>query len=343
MPMYRIKLAVRPGAQFHLGRTTPFPDSVLHDTDTVIHSDTLFSALINLAAKIGYAEELVHQFEKDLKVSSGFYLMEVGDRSLCFYPRPSIPLRNEWAVKKIKRIQFVSPEVLSSYGFEDWFSHPDLITGDNWIATTRELKDLLGAGKFESLTTTIDANGYAVIQQIRFYGLVNTPQVSVHSTDEEGRFYQTGNFQIADNRHLHEKLLIHFYFLLDGEPDELLRTVLGLLKDEGVGGQRSTGLGLFECVEMDEKVKLPEGEYSMSVSLINPIAEETTQLVESSFYRTMIRGGRKKTKGQRLKQVRMITEGAVFVPGSTRPYCRYFSPTGWFCSSLRQGFSYSVF
>ncbi|MCE5330610.1 MAG: type III-A CRISPR-associated RAMP protein Csm4 [Bacteroidales bacterium] len=332
--MHLIKLDLRPGTQFHLGNRVPFDRSVLHDTDRQIHSDTLFSALVNIAAKIGKANEMVEELQNQNTLSSAFYLLENGDdKFVYFLPRPTVPLIDSGDTYKfIKQKAFVSIGVFEmGIAMNQWKDKTDsneLIAGKNWIVTNKEIEELLGS-EFD----------LEKIKNIKLFEIANIPQVRVHTTEEEHNYYQVGNLQIADNSELFEDLQVHFYFLLKEPPSDVLQTVLNLLPHEGIGGQRSTGCGqiLSASISETERFNSLHGDSFLALSKVIPTNEEVSQLGEKSYYQTTVRGGRIIDNAQnlRLKQVRMINEGAVFensivgsVPdlrpdGKPDPYMRY--------------------
>jgi CRISPR-associated protein Csm4 len=303
--MHLFKLKLHPGSQFHLGNNTPFLGSVLHETATHIHSDTLFSALINIAKKLGRDGELVDYFRNgDLKISSCFYLLESPSTTIYFLPKPLCPITDETNYKKLKKIQYVSTGVFQSgIGINNWLSEKNkgiLFNEKNWIATKEELQALLG-GKNENL-----------FKNISFFDKQNIPQVRVHTNETQNNFYQNTNLQIADLRELHPELRVHFYCLASGI-NELFKQTLALLEDEGIGGQRSTGCGNIEKVEwmaMPEIFNFKGDTYNCSLSLTAP-AKEDLPYLENSFYQTLFRGGRRIRENHRLKQIVMLKEGCI--------------------------------
>lgn len=329
--MHLAKLKLRPGAQFHLGNHVPFDQSVLHDTDQQIHSDTLFSALVNIAAKFGMADAIVDELQSNNRISSAFYLLENGtNQPIYFLPRPSIPLINcSDTYKFIKQKAFVSKGIFEKgIAANQWKNSEDIIFGNNWIATIDEMKVLLG-DKFDAEKA----------KNICLFGKANIPQVRVHTDQDEDNYYQVGNLQIADNRDLFDQLEIHFYFLMEKAPSVEMQTVFNLLPHEGIGGQRSTGCGQVLSVEVKETTFFDslKGEFQMALSKVIPTKEDFALMNENTFYQTTVRGGRilNNAQNKRLKQIRMIDEGAVFeqpIEGSVAdlrpdidemPYLRY--------------------
>jgi CRISPR-associated protein Csm4 len=298
--MHLIKLKCRAGTQFHLGESTPFEDSVLHKSSEIIHSDTLFAALVCIAAKL----ELVNS-EKILGegcISSCFYTMEKGQNNIFFLPRPATPLFGEMPFKDIKKIKYVSLGVFNSkIPTGSWFGtthSAELIVGNNWIATKKE---------FEAMDIKLFS-----ADKLQFYQLQTVPQVRVHTDENKNNLYQVERLQICDNSLIDEKLKIHFYFLFRGELSENLKTVIHLLQYEGLGGQRSIGFGLFEEIEIISETEMfnLEGDKWMNLSMLSPKGDDFNEL-ETCFYQTILRGGRNLASERHLKQLLMIKEGAI--------------------------------
>jgi CRISPR-associated protein Csm4 len=305
--MYLVELHLRPGTQFHLGSQVSFDKAVLHDTDSNIHSDTLFAAIVNISAKIGYEEQIVDELENRNFISSAYYFLEYGNnRPLYFLPRPTVPILENANYKKIKSIAYVSKGIFENeIPVNQWFDSTKMIWGNNWIATIDEMQTLLG-----------DMYNDGRVEQIRLFDKVNIPQVQVHANQNEDNYYQVGNLQIADNLDLFRGLKVHFYFLLKHEPSDELKTVFNLLQHEGIGGQRSTGCGQVVDVKIFESKTFEglKGDSRMALSKVIPTTNDIQLIGQNSFYQTTIRGGRlvDNPRQIRLKQVCMIDEGAVF-------------------------------
>ena len=299
-----IKLKCLPGAQFHLGESTPFEDSVLHKSSEIIHSDTLYSALVCLAAKIGI--ENPDQILGTGRISSCFYTMEKGNNNIFLLPRPTVPLFGDISYKEIKKIKYVSLGVFESeIPTRLWFDkinrncyHKDLVAGNNWIATKAE---------FQKMNIEFEQ-----ADKLKLYQMQTLPQVKVHTDEKINNLYQVERLQIADNKLIDKNLNIHFFFLFEGELSGDLITVLHLLKDEGLGGQRSIGFGLFSGIEIISGIKNFDfgGNAYINLSLLSPHPDEFDEL-KNCHCQTILRGGRNLSTGGCLKQVLMLKEGAI--------------------------------
>ena len=108
----------------------------------------------------------------------------------------------------------------------------------------------------------------------------------------------------------------HLYFLLDVEADfekaadyATLQTAIRLLPDQGIGGERTAGCGLFIKTDFQpfEPPQVTGATQQCSLSLSLPTADE---LAQALAYGVVTRGGREFTGGK-LDYVRMMSEGAV--------------------------------
>lgn len=305
--MKAVILKTKPNAQFHLGKIALDIDTSLDATSEYIHSDTLFSAIINILAKI-YPEKVadfIEHFEQsNLKISSGFYCMELGKATIYFLPKPIqtvLPKSSDKNPnhKALKKIQFVSLGV--------W---KEGITPNKWESECFILQEKFVLSKKE-VAEGIVPNP----EKIKIYKVHSLPKVAVHkATQEDSLFYQT-NIQMASNTALSSEIKNHFYFLLDSknlsEDDEkLLWTCLHLLAEEGIGGERSTGCGHFVGVEYKdfENINFDTAHKYCSLSLTIP--KDETELQNFEFYQVFTRGGRRTEKGQ-LKRIKTIAEGAI--------------------------------
>jgi CRISPR/Cas system CSM-associated protein Csm4 (group 5 of RAMP superfamily) len=87
-----ILLKCRPGARFHFGAAGLDVNTALNDTDRHIGSDTLFSALVNMAdtATPDQLDDLLLAFEcGDIAISSGFPCLSEYDTRVFFLPKPA--------------------------------------------------------------------------------------------------------------------------------------------------------------------------------------------------------------------------------------------------------------
>ncbi len=352
--MKPIILKCRPNSLFHFGKIAIGENTGLDDTSTYIHSDTLFSAIINLADKIfdsTIADSLVANFESGLvNISSGFYCLENKGKYIYFLPKPTNynTLSTPKNHKAIKKVQFISKKIWEENILPDkWNSNDCIILQDKFVLHISELEKLVIPSLDKSPKGIAKAKA-----SIRFYSINTFPKVKVHKrVSTESLYYQT-NLQIADNiiksssPNASERIQVHFYCLLntttefeEGDNYQRLLTILEVLADEGIGGERNVGCGHLTAVEVldtpfEIMVNSVQQQYAtLSLSSPNPTNND---LAKFTHYDIITRGGRRTREGGTLPlmRIKMIAEGAVcndivegHIPsiatkGKTKPYLR---------------------
>ena len=331
--MQNIILKCKPNAQFHFGRITLGEDATnLDDTSDYLHSDTLFSALINTAAMLydeGKVNEFVKSFENgDLIISSAFYCLEIGSKWIYFLPKPvtcnilELPESEHKFHKKYKKVAFISQTVWQK-GIEpkDWNTECIFIQ-DRFLIHKDELQQY----RTEE------------VERLRIFSKISLPKVKVHTQDPNNRLYNQTNISIADNKPLKmdkESVIpkVHLYFLMKAKDEsstyyKRLKLILEILADTGIGGERSVGCGKLEGVEVKENDFTIEEEENKNgfaaISLVIP-NKEKEEFTQVRYYDLITRGGRvtgimlpkKDKKGndteelERLCRIKMLKEGAI--------------------------------
>ena len=361
MSEYRINVVILkcpPGGMFHFGKIALDADTSLNETDILPHSDTLYSAIIATAFKVygEEAKEVLEWFETgSILLSSACYCIELNYEEQqikdykYFLPKPvffDLHIREEELTqtdaKALTKISFISPAILNTG-----------ILPNEWQGSTVHLlkkQFVLERGELDT----------AVANRITFFDKVTLPKVAVHKkTQEDSLFFQT-NIQISDNEPLEVegfgkiKPYIHFYFLVRHQLNEKqfnkLKTIIEILADDGIGGERSVGCGQLSGIEFIEnpsdfkKLAAIESEYQVSLSLINPSPEEFGNL---KAYKLITRGGRRipfpkankdkeYDKKSKLKRIKMIAEGAL-LNGEIKGTIPSIAPEGSILPFLRYG------
>lgn len=308
-----ILLRCRPNAQFHFGKVASDANMGLADTSDFIHSDTLFSALVSIHARlfsVAETNEFVEQFDTGvLKISSAFYCLESPERKVTYFlPKPmrydaetftdsaEIEISKRDKAKAVKRIRFLSLDLWKEgFSGDELYEHckqPTLQNG-TFACTQSEEKEL---------------------GEVRFFSRQTLPKVFVHQPTQTDSLYSQTNIQLADNENGSK---VHFYFLAEGELSESFKTCLHILADTGIGGERSTGCGFLEGVDFlkDSPFENLQGSQRVALGLLSPTEDEVSKL---KFYKTLLRGGRRlgnpeirEDKDVYLQQLRMVREGAV--------------------------------
>lgn len=293
-----VELIPLPGTQYHFGEI--LPDGEVQSMNAVTPfppSDLLFSALVNIWNKVfGDASGLVKRFEEnEIQLSSAFFFIRQNAKTIRFLPKPVVAgLLKTDEHKKLKKIMFVSEAIITNGILPDDWLDPDKCT--------------LIDGRLLCLSSELSGEAAG---NIPVYKEITVPKVKVHTTDEEHRLYnQTNNlFPLTDTG-----IETGYYFYLNeslpADEKQKLNTVLNLLADEGLGGDRSSGCGQFRKVRLQtcESVSEKSSGYYLSVSLSNPAENERDAF---EYYQLIIRGGRETNGYGRLKLVNMIAEGAI--------------------------------
>jgi len=309
--MHAIILKCRPNSMYHFGQVAIDADTSLNDTSIIPHSDTIFSAMINLAARIFSEFELnnflnlfgVGGLVPKIKISSGFYCLENSKGGfLYFLPKPiSFNLEKSDNHKDLKKVQFISKSVWENGLKPSEWDSKCIIIDKKFVVTLEE------------------AEQFHLQISSKLFSEISLPKVAVHKKTKEDSIYYQTNIQIVEFEKVEfeKKNRVHFYFLLEkndltDQETQQLNTIINFLPFEGIGGERSTGCGLFDGFsEENFEIKINETLKFISVSLINPNSELEFKSFEN--YLIKIRGGRRigDSEGKFLKKVNMISEGAV--------------------------------
>lgn len=254
-----------------------------------IHSDTLWAAILHGWCRLGYDPSVLTPYEvrKDhwepsFRLSSAFPW--VGD--ILYFPKPvgPMPLREEvephlW--KKLKKVRFLPQKV-----FERWI-------------------------KGEGLDRQAVAETLSFWQQLESrVSQYAEPHVRLGYASFAPQIYYLGVSSFQEGAGL--------YFLLEGLNEELkdpLFSTLNFLAEEGIGGKRSRGFGLFEWEPVTLSLDLPEvTDGWLLLSTIIPEEALLERLSRSTFQLYQNRGWAMSSTGDQAfrKPVWMILEGATF-------------------------------
>jgi len=288
-------LKTKPGARFHFGEYAPFMETFLHHTSSFPHSDTIFSALVNLCASVWPEDtkRLIALFvEGKVRISSGLFCFEGNKDYLFFFPKPVFYTvhAEDWR-KKIKKLEWVSKGIWAR-GLEPL---DDTFLIDNRFICLQDEWNSIHSDKPDGFIP---------------YKTLTRPQVQVHTETTEDNLYHQTDVVIGGGR----GLKVHYYILIDDDqlPDQDKKWVTALfnmLTDTGLGGQRSTGCGLFDDIHW-VNVSIPvsdNADHFVNLSLLSPNESSLNQYLS---YKLVIRGGRINEREQ-MKKLRMICEGAL--------------------------------
>jgi len=301
--MKAVLLNFNEGTRFHLGKAmgafTEETNNSQKTTSDYIHSDTLWSALVNAWALSN--PDTVDVFISECKaekflISSAFYHYVNSDNggknsNIFFLPKPtSLNLYKFSDPKKLKKVRFISKGVWEKGILpDDWFNSKicTLIQNDSAIALRSETDRSFELFHIETAAKT------------------SARDVS----DREDAFYFQTDLFLAKN--------VKWYFLLNNQLPEYLQAdlekAMQTLMRLGIGGERTTGCGAlteFKIVDfnfdMDESVKDKHSQVSLSLSI-----PKDDNLSKNDLYQIIKRGGRFLTKRKSLPMIQMLQEGAI--------------------------------
>lgn len=290
----------------------------------IFSSDQLFSALFNCSVSLygaEQAEEFISKSFNSFSVSSLLHGMSFFNQSngqskeLYFLPRPLAPIEEKGGpkdlinYKKTKKIRYLSLEAFKHlqqyWQNEDEYYAFNLfnyeVLGDNFACTKEEIEPL-----------GLDRTSY---DEIKLFATDAKPRVVVSRlNDQSDNFYYQEEIEVT-YRQIGDVMIRPFmYFLCRGEIDRRFVAVVRLMADEGLGGKRSQGMGVFDEVKTEEWPEMFTGGevYFMNVSSVYPRPDEVDKL---AYYELTERSGylfSQHGRSWRKKRVRLIKEGSIF-------------------------------
>lgn len=295
--MQAIVLKSDAGTRFHFGSNSNIAlgdTGALASVSEILHSDTLFSAIVNAWSMSspetteGFVTECK---EGKFKLSSVFFYVYYKSKPIFFLPKPiSLNLFSFDEPKKLKKLKYISK------GIWERGLHPSEWFNENKCT-------LLQQGKFVAFKDEID-------QPIKLFEVETAPKVRARNVSdrEHSYYYQTDLFLYGNERYH-----VNWYFVLDNNLSENLRNdfdkAMKVMVNLGIGGERSSGCGSLKGYELiDFPIENKNSTFRSSLSLIAPHKGELTA---NSLYQIIKRGGHF-FDGQSLPVIQMLLEGAVF-------------------------------
>lgn len=328
--MYIYKLILNNPTKIRIGKTS------WNDSDDFIHSDTLFSAIINCYSLL-YGSEKIEDFINEfitekIKISSLFYSIDYYNsnendgkiKTINFLPKPFIQIKkfngtNETEdndnlnKKKIKKLKFVSlevyKEILENFSSEDLISETDLFNNHKFISDEFCCNDneLIYSFKNSFKTKIIETKN----EIDRRTGQV---KVRISNNEEKGQLFNEIDLVISEIVEENLKIKPNLYFIAEINSDfkQQFDASVRLMCDEGLGGERSFGKGSFRDIEINDFNWTLNNKIAINLSLVNPAPDEFNELKENIIsYDSIIRGGWAENDLPK-KKVRMLKEGSVF-------------------------------
>ncbi len=269
----------------HLGDERADYDNTL----SVYHSDSMYAAITSVLAKVGVP--VPDNGDWGFIISSLFPFYQKGNSSQTVYFLPKIKKQDDFAPehrKKVKKVEWLDVKSFNEY-----------INGENLFSTGFD-EDLVKGTFF----TSSDIDEGFISKEVN-------PRVTVsRDFSKDARpFYM---------ERLYFKYNSGLYFMAVGEKFKTLEKALDILKEEGIGTDRTVGNGFFEWSSSELELQLPQSEYAANLSLFIPESkDETAEMLDDDHvaYNFQKRGGWITDEGLntfRKNSIYMFSEGSVF-------------------------------
>ena len=256
----------------------------VENVQSMIHSDTIFSALVNSASLMNnnYIDFLL---QGNFRISSAFPYKE----NHYFLPRPFYPFPSTFGKcsKEVKKLEF-----LQEVDFQAWIKgelNEKNITGA--ISRSQNIEEI----------STLDIR----------------PRNFIDRRTSDTIIYHCGGVVFQKNCGL------YFVLETDNEDKGRFQDILKALKKLGFGGERSIGYGQFSfeiigAIDTEagiwKNIKNNEGNSFSLLSLCYPAENEN---IDAKAYQTVLRKGwvfsTSSKKQMKRKTFRMFKEGSVFI------------------------------
>ena len=319
--------------QLHLGRASgPAQEGSLglEKTETYIPADTLFSAICQMWTTFYDAESLTTFLKGYTEDSTVLPFMLTSTfpfaKDVYFFPKP---LMLSTPSKKSKRVRFVSQSLFQNIvsGNPPEFNENQLVNGEEVWMTPEEREQL----------ETSDDDDFTI-------WTTNTrPRVTLGSRNSGSEIWHVQTVQFNMNCGL--------WFAAQFDSDETkhkIETLLRVLGDTGIGGERNAGYGTFDFTEATLKIPTPEtGSQFVTLSPICPKSpEQLAQLLTGNIAYTLnpLTGWVSSTgTASRRKQVNMFAEGSVLHASDTHiGRLVDLRPDNWEHPVYRYGYAWQV-
>lgn len=296
----------------------------------IFSSDQLYSAIINNIAILYPGDKLQENIDyifNKLLLSSMFYGIDIVDKlqgqplkTLYFLPKPegNIEDRDSQGLdkgdsllmrKKLKGVSYLSldlfNDVIKNWNKDDKYFNYNLFDiqylGNKFACGPEEIQDLEGlegmAGSLKFINT-------------------NTRQRVVvgRQNDQAENTYFINDLEILHMETEKYRIEPFMYFLYDGQPTEEIKAAIHILCDEGIGGKKSIGMGLFKKAEQIDLAfgNEYEGNNFINLSTYYPSKEEVNSL---TLFQLENRDGYIYSKGGqslRKQKIRAVKEASIF-------------------------------
>ena len=327
--VYRLKFKT----QLHLGRATGAAQTGslgLEKTETYIPADTLFSALCQTWATFydtASLTDFLNQYTAEneslpFTLTSAFPFAH----DIYFFPKPLIFKSTS---KKSKRVQFVSRSLFENIitGNPPDFDEDNLMNSEKVWVNSEEKKQLKTANDDDFNVWTTNTR----------------PRVTIGSRNAGSEIWHVQTVQFNTDCGL--------WFAANFDSDETkqkIETLLRVLGDNGIGGERNAGYGLFDFDEV--ALEIPTSEDSTQFVTLSPICPKSSDQLEHllkgdiAYNLNPLTGwvGSHGTYKKR-KKINMFAEGSVLNTGDEQVGRLVdLKPDNWSHPVYRYGYAWQV-
>ena len=349
--------------QLHLGRASgPAQEGSLglEKTETYIPADTLFSAICQMWTTFYDSQSLTEFLNRYTAENGGlpFTLTSTFPYAdnVYFFPKP-LTLRESkdtpekvraQARKKIKKLQFISGNLFHSIisGHLPEFSQDKPIAialnGEKVYPMNGE-KVWVKAEENKQLRPALSLDNESENEETHIWQTPTRPRVTLGSRNSGSEIWHVQTVQFNTNC----GLWFAAQFDSDGTKHKI-ETLLRVLGDTGIGGERNAGYGIFDFTETT--LEMPAVEAGKQFVTLSPIcpqsSEQLTQLRTGDIAYTLNPlTGWVSTAGaaSRRKQVNMFSEGSVLHTSNTHiGRLVDLKPDNWSHPVYRYGYAWPV-
>lgn len=220
-----------------------------------LHSDSLFAALTSVLASVGYAIPTDGDLGFQITSLFPFYQKSKDDKAVFFFPKlkkQSVsPPKFQDIAKQIKKVEWI-----------DLVSFTSLINGENYLYVDPELtKKCLKSNFFTK--EDLPQDGFI---QLEVAPRVQVPRYGVEgsATDAEPFYMERVFFKDYSG----------LFLMATGNNLDLLDKAIHILKNEGIGTDRTIGQGFFELEPDTIEISHPESDTISNLSLFCPESKE---------------------------------------------------------------------
>ena len=299
-----ITCKLNPKGPFHLGTK----ETVLEGTAEYVHSDTLFSAICN-TYRLLYGNTQLENLLQLFKVHQPPFLISSAfprANDILLFPIPKNVDLGDFAEdrKKFKNVAFISKtifdQIIAGTAIGEHVQEENLVQNGRVLLTNTDIES------FKRQVSALE-NG------LKIWTRKEVPRVVIDRTTSASEIYHFGEVSYSKGCGL--------FFLLKFERnakyEREIKATMRLLGDTGIGGDRTSGKGLFKIQKPEFEpieIDFTPRDCFTTLSLYYPTRDEL-KLLKNGRYELIGRGGwiySPADRNMRRKFVRMFVEGSVF-------------------------------